>query len=83
MSKVAASVPPSMYVNVLPSGSVAATATPIFVSAIVFSATARVVVSPSVNTGARFGIVSSMSVMLIVTLIVSVRLPSETVIVSV
>ena len=53
-----------------------------FVPAVVFSAMVRVVLVPSVNTGARFGGVSSMSVTLIVTLIVSVRLPSETVIVT-
>ena len=46
--------------------------------AAVFSGTVRVAVLPSVNTGARF---SSISVMLIVTVMVSVNVPSETVIV--
>ena len=62
-----------------PSGSVAAIAVPISVSAAVFSATDRVVLFPSANTGARFGMVSSISVTVIVTSIVSDSLPSETV----
>ena len=80
------------------SASVADTAEPMLTPEPVFSATARVVLVPSLNTGALFGFslsfvvtagvsstsvtlgVSSTSVTLIVTLIVSVKLPSETVI---
>ena len=59
------------------SASVAATAVPIFVFFAVFSATDRVAVSPSVNTGALFDGVSFKSLTLIVTVMVSVRLPSS------
>ena len=73
-SKEAASGPPRVYVNVLPSGSVAAIAVPMLTPTSKFSATDRVVAFPSVKTGTSFA-----SVMLIVPAIVSVRLPSETV----
>ena len=53
---------------------------PIFTLVAVFSAIERVVVVPAVNTGARF---SSTSVILMVTVMLSVKLPSETVIVTV
>ena len=62
--------------------SVAAIGVPMFVPEAVFSAMVRVVVSPSPNTGALFDGVSSKFVTLIVTVIVSVSLPSETVIVT-
>ena len=83
--------------SVCPSASVAATALPMLTPDLVSSATVRVALSPSVNTGALFiGIVtfssrvvissvagfSSTSVTLIVMLIMSVRRPSETVIVT-
>ena len=52
MLNVAASVPPRLYVNVSLSASVADTGVPMFVFAAAFSVIERVVVSPSVNTGA-------------------------------
>ena len=48
----------------------------------VFSATERVVVSPSVKMGGLLEGVSSRSMMFIATVIVSERLPSETTIVT-
>ena len=92
-----ASVPPRLYVKISPSASVADTAEPMSKPEPVFSSTERVVLSPSVNTGALFVVAasgslvvtvpsaagfSSTSVTLIVTLIVSVRLPSVTVMVT-
>ena len=75
MSNDAASVPSSVYVKALPSsGSVADTVPPIFTPAVVFSAIDRVVSVLAAMTGA-----SLTSVTLIVTVIVSVSLPSVTV----
>ena len=53
------------------------------VPAAVFSAIVRVVLAPSVNTGALFEGPSSISVTLIVTVMMSVRVPSEAVIATV
>ena len=78
-----ASVPLSRYANVLLSASVAAMVALMFVPDVLFSAMERVVLSPSVNTGALFDGVSSKFVTLIVVIMLSVRLPSETVIVTV
>ena len=52
MSNASASVPLSVQVNTSFSVSVAPTGVPISTSASVFSATERVTVAPSVNTGA-------------------------------
>ena len=60
------------------STSVAATTVPMFIPAPTFSAIARVAVVPSLNIGASFTLVT-----LIVTLILSVKLPSEAVTVTV
>ena len=73
------------------SSSAAETAEPMSTPELVFSATVRVVLSPSVKIGALFEVlvsfvvtvlsvagVSSSSMMLIVTVMLSERLPSET-----
>ena len=67
-----ASVPPRVNVSALLSGSVALTTLPMLMSVPTFSAMERVVVFPSAKTGASFT-----SVTLMVTVIVSVELPSE------
>ena len=69
--------------SVSPSVSVADTAVPILTPEPVFSMMERVVLSPSENTGALFGGVSSTSVTFIVMVILSLPpLPSETLIVT-
>ena len=75
-----ASVPLSRYASLLLSVSVAAIGVPMFLSAAVFSAIDRFVLVPSVNMGGLFDGVSSRFVTLMVTVMESVRLPSETVI---
>ena len=94
-SKASASTPLRVYAKRSPTVSVAATGMPMLVPAGVFSKTTRIVLSPSKNPGAVFVVggsgvgggstvtTSFMSVTLIVTVIVSVRLSSETVIVTV
>ena len=58
-----ASVPPSVYVSVSPlSVSVAVTARPMTVPLAVFSATVRLVLSPSLNVGAVFVVVAGVTV---------------------
>ena len=79
MANADASVPPRLYAKVSLSASVAEIGSPIFTPAVVFSAIDRVALLPSVNMGARF---SSISVTFIVTLIMSVSVPSDTVIVT-
>ena len=75
-------MPPSRYASVLLSSSVAAIGAPMLESFSVFSSIDRAVRSPSVNTGVLLTGVSSRFVTLIVTVIVTVKLPSETVIVT-
>ena len=65
-----------------PSSSVAVIAVPIFCPVAVFSATERVAVAPSVNTGELLDCVSVTSVTLIVTGTLSVNVPSDAVIVT-
>ena len=69
--------------SVSSSASVAVIGVPILTPLSVFSAIDRVVLLPSANTGALFSGVSSMSLILIVTVIVSVMVPSDAVIVMV
>ena len=79
IANTAASVPLSRYASVFSSASVAAIGVPMFSFDLVFSATERVVLVPSVNTGGVLEGVSSRFVTVIFTVIVSSRLPSETV----
>ena len=69
--------------SVSSSVSVALTALPILTPELVFSATVSVVLSPSLNTGTLLDSGSSTSVTLMVTVMLSVRVPSETMIVAV
>ena len=74
----AASAPPSVQVSVSSSGSVADSVLPILLPVAVFSSIDRVMLLPSANTGA-----SLTSVTVIVTVMLSVAVPSETVTVTV